>query len=301
MDRPVVSRKSLNRLWIHFGLVVVVGLLGLASCGREAAPAAVDASVENLDNREVAAAGAETDSLENRVDNGVGGAASVAADKRVEGAALVADDKAVEVPVKVELTHDVICPWCRIGHHRLSAAIARYGRPVEVVYQPFLLDPDVPPEGVDLRARLAEKYGAASLDSMFDRVTQIGRADGLTFDFVKVTRTPNTIAAHMLVEAAPQAKQTAFLDRLHTAYFERGEDIGDRAVLLTHWEAAGLVRVDGEKALDDAALRQRVTTEARSQSRSGVRGVPFFRIGATTVSGAQPVEALVQALQAAGR
>jgi len=289
MGRPAVSLEPLNRAWTQVGLLVVVGLLGLVACGREPAPAMVEATVDKLENREVSAAVAATISLGNR------------ADKRVEGAALVADDKAVEVPVKVELTHDVICPWCRIGHHRLSAAIARYGRPVEVVYQPFLLDPDVPPEGVDLRARLAEKYGAASLDAMFDRVTQIGKADGLTFDFVKVTRTPNTIAAHMLVEAAPVDKQTAFLDRLHTAYFERGEDIGDRAVLLLHWEAAGLVRADGEKALDDAALRERVTTEARSQSRSGVRGVPFFRIGTTTVSGAQPVEAIVQALQAAAR
>jgi len=265
-----------------------VGSLGLGACGREPSVIPNDegsgAGVKPLENQDILAKAA-ADSFENRGDKPDG----------------IIADKTAEVPVKVELVHDVICPWCRIGHHRLSQAIARFGRPVEIVYQPFLLDPDVPAEGADLRARLAEKYGAASLDSMFDRVTQIGAADGLTFDFVKVTRTPNTIASHMLVEAAPPDKQTGFLDRLHTAYFERGEDIGARAVLLTHWEAEGLLRADGERALDDAALRERVTIAASSQSRSGVRGVPFFRIGATTVSGAQPVEALVQALQAAAR
>lgn len=202
--------------------------------------------------------------------------------------------------MKIELTHDVICPWCRIGHHRLKQAIVAAGRSpetVEVVYRAFLLDPDVPPGGVDLRQRLAEKYGAASLDGMFERVTQIGKSDGLTFDFAKVTRTPNTISAHMLVEAAPMAVKTAFLDRLHTAYFERGDDIGSREVLLAHWVEVGLAKVDGERALDDAALRARVTAEAAGQARAGVRGVPFFRIGATTVSGAQSVAVLAEAIR----
>jgi predicted DsbA family dithiol-disulfide isomerase len=210
--------------------------------------------------------------------------------------------KTEEAVVKIELTHDVICPWCRIGHHRLKQAIVAAGRTpesVEVVYRAFLLDPDVPADGVDLRQRLAEKYGAASLDGMFERVTQIGRGDGLTFDFAKVTRTPNTISAHMLVEAAPTAAKTAFLDRLHTAYFERGDDIGNREVLLGHWVDAGLARGDGERALDDAALRGRVTAEAAGQARAGVRGVPFFRIGATTVSGAQSVAVLADAIRKA--
>lgn len=210
--------------------------------------------------------------------------------------------EAKEAILKIELTHDVICPWCRIGHHRLKQAITAAGRSpetVEVVYRAFLLDPDVPPEGVDLRQRLAEKYGAASLDGMFERVTQIGKGDGLTFDFAKVTRTPNTISAHMLVDAAPAAAKTALLDRLHTAYFERGDDIGSREVLLAHWVELGLARVDGERALDDAALRARVTAEAAGQARAGVRGVPFFRIGATTVSGAQSVAVLADAIRRA--
>lgn len=234
-------------------------------------------------------------------------AASTSADAAAGGASAGADARdgataAKEAIVRIELTHDVICPWCRIGHHRLKQAIVAAGRSaetVEVVYRAFLLDPDVPPEGADLRQRLAEKYGAASLDGMFERVTQIGKGDGLTFDFAKVRRTPNTISAHMLVEAAPAAAKTALLDRLHTAYFERGDDIGSREVLLAHWVEVGLAKPDGERALDDAALRTRVTAEAAGQARAGVRGVPFFRIGATTVSGAQSVAVLAEAIRKA--
>jgi predicted DsbA family dithiol-disulfide isomerase len=221
------------------------------------------------------------------------------AEGTADGAGSGVDASSKEVVVKVELTHDVICPWCRIGHHRLQQAIAVAGRGVEISYLPFLLDPDVPPEGADLRQRLADKYGADALAGMFERVTQIGRADGITFDFPKIIRTPNTIAAHALLEAAPAAAKSALLERLHAAYFEHGDDIGARSVLLVHWEAAGLARADGDKALDDAALIERVKSEAVMQARGGVRGVPFFRIGATTVSGAQPVAVLVSALQKA--
>lgn len=307
------SRREVLRViaWSGAGLVLGAGV----ACSRERA---LDGALGNLDHQGIAA-GAQKGAArlvpaptpEGAMAGGGCGLpepdAPSAAGPTCGGDALAAAERGGgekaeptnEVPVKVELTHDVICPWCRIGHHRLKQAMAAAGRPVEVVYRAFLLDPDVPAEGVDLRQRLAEKYGAASLDGMFERVTQIGNGDGLTFDFAKVTRTPNTISAHMLVDAAPAAAKTAFLDRLHTAYFERGDDIGSREVLLGHWVEVGLAKVDGERALDDAALRARVTAEAAGQARAGVRGVPFFRIGATTVSGAQSSAVLADAIRKA--
>lgn len=282
------------------GAVVMLGALS-AACARDSGVAAASSDVPGpsdtppeVDERDADPVNRNLENRDNAALRGSGARAQPG-----DGHKNTVRAKQDEVVVKVELTHDVICPWCRIGHHRLMQAISQAGRTVEVLYRPFLLDPDVPPEGVDLRKRLAEKYGAASLDGMFERVTQIGRADGLTFDFQKVTHTPNTIAAHMLVDAAPADKKTALLERLHTAYFERGDDIGDRSILLSHWESAGLSRDAGEKALADSALKNRVTAEAHAQSRSGVRGVPFFRIGTTTVSGAQPIEVLVDALSRA--
>jgi predicted DsbA family dithiol-disulfide isomerase len=203
--------------------------------------------------------------------------------------------------VRVELTHDVVCPWCRIGHRRLERAIAALGRPVEVVYRPFLLEPDMPAEGADLRARLAAKYGEAQLDTMFARVTSIGAADGIVFDFARTTRSPSSVLAHVLVEAAPAQARTALLDRIHAAYFERGEDIGDAAVLERLWVEGGLPAAVAREALADPARRERVRSEALAASRSGIGGVPQMKIGGRTLSGAQPYDVLLEALRAAAR
>lgn len=203
--------------------------------------------------------------------------------------------------VVVELTHDVICPWCRIGHTRLQKALALYGKPVTIVYRPFLLEPDMPPEGADMRERLAAKYGADRIESMFQRVTQIGAQDGIVFAFDKVTRTPSSIAAHVLIEAAPADKQSALLDQFHHAYFERGEDLGDATVLTRLWVAAGLPAEAAKTALADASLAARIRNDAAAASQSGIRGVPNFKIGSATLNGAQPVEAIVAALRQAER
>ena len=29
-------------------------------------------------------------------------------------------------PLTVDLTHDIVCPWCRIGHHNLRTALSRW-------------------------------------------------------------------------------------------------------------------------------------------------------------------------------
>lgn len=203
--------------------------------------------------------------------------------------------------VRVELTYDVVCPWCRIGHARLMRAIEAYGRPVEVVYRPFLLEPDLPPGGEDLRARLGAKYGADRVEGMFARVTEIGARDGIHFDFGKVERSPSSVLAHVLIGAAPAASQHALVEAIQAAYFERGEDIGDAAVLERLWVGVGLPAADGRAALADEAARQRVRSEARAAARAGVDGVPSFTIGEARIGGAQPTEALVKALEAARR
>jgi len=210
--------------------------------------------------------------------------------------ALEATQRAV---TRVELTHDVVCPWCRIGHVRLERAAAALGRPVEIVYRPFLLEPDMPPEGADLRARLAAKYGASRLEAMFARVTQIGASEGIVFDFGKVRRSPSSVSAHVLIEAAPAAARMAFLDRVHAAYFERGEDIGDALVLERLWVESGLPADAARAALGDPERRLRVQADALAVSRSGVRGVPQIRIGDQTLDGAQPYEVLLEAMRAA--
>jgi predicted DsbA family dithiol-disulfide isomerase len=61
----------------------------------------------------------------------------------------------------IDFVSDVICPWCFIGFTRLEQALAQAGEgAAEITLRPFQLDPTTPPEGADLRERLAKKYGS---------------------------------------------------------------------------------------------------------------------------------------------
>ncbi len=51
----------------------------------------------------------------------------------------------------VDVTSDVICPWCYIGKRRLEKAIASFaGRAdLRVRWHPFELNPSMPQEGMN--------------------------------------------------------------------------------------------------------------------------------------------------------
>jgi predicted DsbA family dithiol-disulfide isomerase len=54
-----------------------------------------------------------------------------------------------------------------VGKRRLEQAIKKLDAPVSVRWLPFFLNPNVPPEGWDLKEHIAEKYGPPSLVPSF--------------------------------------------------------------------------------------------------------------------------------------
>ena len=178
---------------------------------------------------------------------------------------------------------DFVCPWCFIGTRRLEQALA--GKEAEVAYRPFLLDPRIPAEGVDLRENLRKKFGRDP-EGMFGRVEAAARETGIPLDFAKVRRYPSTVHAHALVRRTKDPRVLA--NALFEAYFLQGRDIGSPEVLA---ELAG-----GSAAVEESELEV-VRQEAREASQEGITGVPFFVFdGKIAVSGAQPQEVFRKAL-----
>ncbi|MGB0498472.1 MAG: DsbA family oxidoreductase, partial [Rubricella sp.] len=94
---------------------------------------------------------------------------------------------------RLDIFSDPICPWCYIGLARLRAGIeAAGGNPFEVTWRPFMLNPDMPVEGMDRRAYLAAKFGADRVDEIYGVIEETAQAEGLDVDFSKPARTPNT-------------------------------------------------------------------------------------------------------------
>ena len=199
--------------------------------------------------------------------------------------------------MNIDVFHDTVCPWCRIGLRNLELALAEWdGEPVAVRLHPFQLDPSLPPEGI----ALADYFGARGIadpEPMRDRVRAMGRQAGLEFRFAPDDRMPNTLASHQLVGMAGERAQDA-LAAIHRAYFEEGRDIGDTAVLAALGAEADLDSAAVAAALADPAARAEVAAAAEEGRALGSTGVPFFVIdGRLAVSGAQPPQRLLDAMR----
>ena len=81
------------------------------------------------------------------------------------------------------------------------------------------------------------------------------------------------------------------------AHFERGEDVGDHAVLRRTAVAAGLDAAAVDDVLAGDAYADDVAADVRQARAYGANGVPFFVVdGRYGISGAQPTEVFAQAL-----
>jgi len=203
-------------------------------------------------------------------------------------------------PILIEIASDVICPWCYIGKRRLEKALESLKGEVEarIEWLPFQLNPGMPSEGVARADYRRAKFGSVEKGRALDaRVAQEGAGEGIAFAFDRMQRTPNTVAAHQLVELAQkQGKGDAVVDALFRAYFEEARDIGDAAVLQAIAKGAD---VSGwPEGRDEASVSEK---EERVRDL-GISGVPTFIFNRESgLSGAYPPEQLAQAIRAAVR
>jgi predicted DsbA family dithiol-disulfide isomerase len=198
----------------------------------------------------------------------------------------------------IEIASDVICPWCYIGKRRMEKALALLGDEVkpEIRWLPFQLNPEMPKDGIPRAEYRKAKFGSLERARGLDaRVAAEGAGEGIAFAFEKMERTPNTVAAHALIDLAQkQGRAAPVVDALFKAYFEEARDIGDAAVLAEIAAGAG---VAGWPQQADAKTVAELEEDVRNL---GISAVPTFILGRKVgVSGAHPPEALAQAIQEA--
>lgn len=196
----------------------------------------------------------------------------------------------------IEVASDVVCPWCYIGKRRLEKALALLKDEVDadVRWLPFQLNPDMPKDGLPRDEYRKAKFGSLEKSKSLDaRVAAEGRGEGIAFAFERMPRTPNTGAAHQLIDLAQkQGRGEAVVDALFRAYFEQALDIGDPRVLQQVADSGG---IEGWPA---AAAGREVAELEDSVRGLGISAVPTFILDRKLgVSGAHPPEALAQAIR----
>lgn len=202
----------------------------------------------------------------------------------------------------IDLWADIACPWCWIGERRLRRALARRpGVRVEVRWRPFLLQPDLPPEGMPWEMFAEAKFGgAARVEAITAQVAAAGAAEGIPFAFHRMTRAPHTLDAHRLILAAQgEGRGEEMTGALFAAHFREGRDLNDPEVLRALGEEVGLTGTTLDAVLTSDQGADEVWCSADRARRMGIRGVPLFIFGERYgVSGAQSPEVLLEAIDA---
>ena len=208
----------------------------------------------------------------------------------------------------IDFVSDIVCPGCVVGLGGLQTALNTLkaeGITAEVHFQPFELNPQMPPEGENIVEHIGRKYGSTPEQSAANRAMITERAaeawDGFEMRMGPDSRIWNTFDAHRLLHWAGTvglAEQRALKAALFTAHFTDGRTMTDARVLADAAAAAGLDRAKAVEVLaDDLYAGEVRAAEALWVSR-GINGVPAVVVeGKWLISGGQPAEVFEEALR----
>lgn len=209
-------------------------------------------------------------------------------------------------PVKIDFVSDIACPWCAVGLGALEQALGKLGDEVQVElhFQPFELNPDMPTGGQDVIEHLTEKYGMAEeqVRKNQESIRERAAAVGVTFHPEGRKRVYNTFNCHRLLhwagEEAGADAQRRLKKELLATYFTLAVSTDDPDNLIDAVRRAGL---DTERARQILASHE-FEAETRASEQKylglGIHSVPSLILNDKyLLQGAQPAEAFEQALR----
>lgn len=207
--------------------------------------------------------------------------------------------------MKIEIWSDIMCPFCYIGKRKFEKALEQFTNKdkVEVIWHSYVLQPTVKyVPGRSIYEFLSDIKGISveQAQEMNAYVANIASQEGLTFDFDKVI-VANSFDAHRLIHMATQyGLQDKAEEYLFSAHFTEGKNISDHETLVELGVKIGLDRQEVIQNLSSGEYTNEVKRDLHEAQNMGIRGVPFFVINRKYgISGAQPSELFLQALQKA--
>jgi predicted DsbA family dithiol-disulfide isomerase len=217
----------------------------------------------------------------------------------------VASSLSMTKTVKIDFISDVSCPWCVIGLGNLDAALKGFeGRLMaDIRFQPFELNPGIPPEGESRFDNVARKYGVGREQAIVNRERQRVLAAQVGFDMVTTdeSRFYNTFDAHRLLHwARIEGRQEELKRALLAAYHTNMQNPGDHRVLVAAAESVGLDGAAAREMLTSGHYADEVREAEEKWQRAGISGVPAVVVNDRyLITGAQPPEAFEQAIRRA--
>ncbi|MCC5667122.1 DsbA family oxidoreductase [Nostoc sp. CHAB 5784] len=203
----------------------------------------------------------------------------------------------------IDIFHDPVCPWCRIGKKHLFDALAQWPeKEVDIRWHPFILDNTIPDEGYEFHSFMQNRKGikAQELQYLFDSTQYAGEAAGVKLNFEKIRLAVNTKLSHRLITLAPAKVKNDVVEAIYKAYFEDGLNIGDIEVLIAIGRAYQMDSRELRLQLSDDATIKAFVAESIFARPNGINSVPFFIINnKVKINGSHSVEMFLQAFNCA--
>jgi len=197
------------------------------------------------------------------------------------------------VPLRIDIVSDVVCPWCIIGYKQLEKALAETRIVADIHWHPFELNPQMAEEGENLREHLAAKYGTTREDSVNARarLTALGADLGFAFYYTDDMLMHNTFRTHQLLHWAGQLGSKHDLEMiLFEAFFSHRKNINDPDELAQIAAEIGLDREEATAVLASGEFADAVRDEEHFWISNGIGGVPAMIFDQNQlVTGAQGV------------
>jgi predicted DsbA family dithiol-disulfide isomerase len=221
--------------------------------------------------------------------------------------------KTMNTHIKIDFVSDVACPWCAVGLGSLEQAMTniRASDPnikIEIHFQPFQLNPDMPPEGQNIGEHLTQKYGstAAQQEQTYSMIRARGAEVGFDFRMEGRGRTWNTLDCHRLLHWASElgddkdgvSIQHKMKKEMLKSYFTEGKNPASREALLDAVNRLGLDAARAAAILDSDEYTVEVRARQRFYHAHDIHSVPAVIINDRhLISGGQPAAVFENALR----
>jgi len=160
---------------------------------------------------------------------------------------------------------------------------------IQALWKGLEIHPETPQEGMPM-----DRRSSPYMISVLENIKQLAGMVGLEMT-VQDFRSNSGLSLEGAEFARGKGLFAPYHRAVFEAYFQKGQDIGDMAVLEGIAENLGLEVAEFRNALNDGRCRPALAEALVEARRLSIPGVPAFLFGERLVVGAQPYEVLRKA------
>ena len=136
----------------------------------------------------------------------------------------------------------------------------------------------MPLEGINRKLYYKKKFGGDDQAlKMYNNIKEVGKKNGIFFQFDKIIKTPNSFFSHKLLALGyKEGRQNEIIESIFYAYFIEGRDIGNINELVNIAEQFNINKHEASNYILSSKDRKGLLKEEIQAKNMGIKSVPCF-------------------------